>query len=100
MDLHTYMLSLREAERSTFAQACGTTVNYLWNLSRKSRKAAKRQFPAPKLASLIETHSNKSVCRWESNPDDWFITWPELISTEGAPAVPANDARASLSEAA
>ena len=27
--------------------------------------------------------------RWDQRPHDWFEIWPELIGTEGAPAVPA-----------
>ena len=27
--------------------------------------------------------------RWDLRPDDWHRIWPELIGTEGAPAVPA-----------
>jgi hypothetical protein len=25
--------------------------------------------------------------RWQQRPDDWHLIWPELIGTEGAPAV-------------
>lgn len=86
MDLHPYLLSLTEQEREAFAKACKTTQNYLWNIARSFSKpppACKRA--SPKLASLIEAASNKKVRRWESNPEDWHITWPELVGSPGAP---------------
>lgn len=37
----------------------------------------------------IERASMGSVTRRDLRPDDWHLIWPELIGSEGAPAVPA-----------
>jgi DNA-binding transcriptional regulator YdaS (Cro superfamily) len=36
----------------------------------------------------LETVTGGAVRRWEMRPDDWHKVWPELIGTDGAPAVP------------
>ena len=89
MDLHTYMHSLSDDARAKFAEACGTTQNYLWNVARAFEKEPpKRKRPSARMAALIETNSNQMVRRWESNPETWHITWPELVGAEGAPSIP------------
>lgn len=45
------------------------------------------------LALDVERATNAQVRRWDSCPDDWHRIWPELIGTEGAPAVPAEEVR-------
>ena len=52
-----------------------------------------RPCPAERGAAL-ERACNGEVRRWELRPDDWHRIWPELIGTEGAPAVPATVAEA------
>ena len=37
----------------------------------------------------IEGATAGAVRRWDLRPTDWHRIWPELIDTEGAPAVPA-----------
>lgn len=37
----------------------------------------------------IERATGRTVMRWHLRPTDWHRIWPELIGTEGAPAVPA-----------
>lgn len=39
--------------------------------------------------ATIELITAGEVRRWDLRPDDWHRIWPELIGTEGAPAVPA-----------
>lgn len=29
---------------------------------------------------------------WDLRPDDWYVIWPELVGSEGAPPVPAEAA--------
>lgn len=38
--------------------------------------------------AAIERATNGAVRRWDLRPDDWHLIWPELVGTEGAPAVP------------
>lgn len=85
MDLHSYLSNLPPDGRDDFAVKCDTTQNYLWKLARGFKSGLR---PKPRLASLIERASNQMVRRWESNPEDWWETWPELINSEGAPEVP------------
>lgn len=84
MDLRSYLLGLSEQEREAFAKECDTTLNYLWKLARGFDKVPPLR-PNPTLAALIERASNQMVRRWESNPEDWHITWPELVGFDGAP---------------
>lgn len=85
MDLHSYLLELSEQDREIFARQCDTTLNYLWKLARGFDKVPPLR-PNPTLAALIERASNQKVRRWESNPEDWHITWPELVGVKGAPS--------------
>lgn len=39
-----------------------------------------------RLAPIV--HQRGLMTRWEMFPDDWWQLWPELVGTEGAPAVP------------
>lgn len=50
--------------------------------------SGKRPIPV-KAAVAIEQETNGDVRRWDLYPDDWFRIWPELISIDGAPAIPA-----------
>jgi DNA-binding transcriptional regulator YdaS (Cro superfamily) len=49
--------------------------------------AMARPCPADR-ATAIERGSDLAVMRWDLRPNDWHLIWPELIGTEGAPAVP------------
>ncbi|MBN2690786.1 MAG: helix-turn-helix domain-containing protein [Burkholderiaceae bacterium] len=43
----------------------------------------------PVMAALeIESQTQGEVMRWDLRPDDWYLIWPELINTAGAPAIP------------
>lgn len=57
-------------------------------------RSGDRSVPADK-APLICQMSGGKVQRWDLRPDDWHAIWPELIGTEGAPAVPADADKAS-----
>jgi DNA-binding transcriptional regulator YdaS (Cro superfamily) len=47
-----------------------------------------RGAPADRAAD-IERACDGAVMRWDLRPDDWHRIWPELVGTDGAPAVPA-----------
>ena len=51
-----------------------------------------RPVPAERGAD-IERACEGHVRRWDLRPDDWHRIWPELIGTEGAPAVPELEVR-------
>lgn len=36
----------------------------------------------------IEVAAQGTVKRWDLRPNDWFMHWPELVGTKGAPKVP------------
>jgi DNA-binding transcriptional regulator YdaS (Cro superfamily) len=36
----------------------------------------------------IEKRSKGEIRRWDLRPADWFLIWPELVGTEGAPEIP------------
>jgi len=52
-----------------------------------------REFP-PEHCVTIEIKSNGRITRKELRPSDWQAIWPELIATDGAPAVPEAEAKA------
>lgn len=51
-----------------------------------------RPIPA-NVAPAIELATEAEVRRWHLRPTDWHRIWPELIGTEGAPNVPAEEVR-------
>lgn len=44
-------------------------------------------------AVRVEKATGFRVRRWQLRKD-WYLTWPELIGTEGAPKVPTAEAKA------
>lgn len=52
----------------------------------------KRRLPVEYIPTL-ERLAGFAVRRWQIRPNDWWLIWPELIGTEGAPPVPAEEAR-------
>lgn len=83
MDLRSYLKSLDQKAREQFAMRVATTVGHLNNIAYGGRTASAA------LARQLEIETNASVRRWDLRPTDWHRIWPELIATEGAPAVPA-----------
>jgi hypothetical protein len=86
MKLHAYLLTLSDAEREEFASNCRAKLNYLWKIARGFPRGMR---PGAGLAARIETASNQKVRRWESIPETWHETWPELVGTAGAPDIEA-----------
>lgn len=44
-------------------------------------------------AAGLERACEYNVMRWDMFPRTWHRIWPELIGTEGAPSIPAQEAR-------
>ena len=54
----------------------------------------KKRFPDSRLIELgAEIHRAGIMPRWDLRPTDWHRIWPELIGTDGAPDVPAEEVR-------
>lgn len=82
MDLKSFISGKAGSDRSEFAQRCGTTRGVLQNIMYGLRPCN------PELAVLIERESAGDVRRWDLRPKDWWLIWPELIGSPGAPEVP------------
>lgn len=80
--LRDYLNSLTGHEQAAFAAKCGTSIGYL----RKALSAG--QLTSPERCVLIEQITKGAVSRRHLRPDDWHRIWPELIGTDGAPAIP------------
>lgn len=52
----------------------------------------KRRLPVEHIP-VLERLTGGVVRRWHFRPLDWWVVWPELIGTEGAPEVPTEEAR-------
>lgn len=70
---------------AAFAKRLGIKPIYLSQLAAKQDGRE----PSPALCVDIERESDEMVRRWELRPEDWYRIWPELIGTEGAPEIPA-----------
>lgn len=82
MKLSLYTKRLSAEERAAFAVAVGTTVGHLNNVIYGQRVASAA------LTRQIAIKTGNEVREWDLR-DDWFLIWPELIGTDGAPTVPA-----------
>lgn len=73
------------AERQSIAEKAGLNAQYLYQCltQRRDLQAAE--------AVALERTSEGRIRRWHVRRD-WHLIWPELIGTEGAPAVPADQA--------
>jgi hypothetical protein len=85
MQLLTYLGTLDPSEVESLAYLCETTPLYLYRLGRDMRRG--RFSMQPRLAALLESHTNKSVQRWECIPDEWWLIWPELVGRPGLPPI-------------
>jgi hypothetical protein len=85
MELKTYLATLDESQILSLAARCETTPLYLRRQARDIRRG--KFYMNPRLAALLELHTNKCVHRWECIPGDWWVIWPELVGAEGVPPV-------------
>lgn len=84
MNLHDYLDSHSNAALATALQVPAPLVSQ-W-------RTGARPVPIERCVP-IEHATSGAVRRWDLRPDDWWRIWPELIGTDGAPAVaPAKDA--------
>ena len=82
MNLTEYVKSSPGAG-SRMASALGISPSYLSQMSTGHR-------PIPVITAVrIEDLTDGAVRRWDLFPIDWHRIWPELVSAEGAPPVPA-----------
>lgn len=84
MKLSAFLKPLGHAGRADFAVNVETTVGHLNNVAYGTRKASAA------LTRSIADYTNRRVAEWDLRPTDWWRIWPELVSTPGAPAVPAD----------
>lgn len=87
-DLRTYLNDLPRGAIGLFAKKVGATRVYLSQLAARQDDRE----PSPQMCVVIERESGFMVRRWGLRPTDWHLIWPELIGTEGAPAVPVAEA--------
>jgi len=83
VQLVEYLKPLSTTLRHALAADCGTSYLHLRNIAFSGKSCGIQ------LAVDLERVTRKAVCRWDLRPDDWHRIWPELVGTEGAPAVPA-----------
>ena len=84
MDLRSYTETLPHGGVAAFAAKLGIERTYLSQLSARQNGRE----PSPELCVAIERASDMQVRRWDLKPNNWHLIWPELIGTDGAPAVP------------
>ena len=86
MELKDYLASLPDEQaRRDFAVECGTTLGHMRNCIYSP--ADERKYLSAVAAVAVNRESVGVVGRWGCRPHDWHLIWPELIATEGAPAV-------------
>jgi DNA-binding transcriptional regulator YdaS (Cro superfamily) len=74
-------LSQERGRLKSLAKTCGFTQSFLSQLALGVR-------PVPvQRCSCIEKATGFVVRRWDLRPKDWWVIWPELIGTDGAPPV-------------
>lgn len=86
MDLKSWLTQER-GRAARLAGAIGVSPAFVSQIMVRGRPAPAEQCVA------IERESAGAVTRWDLRPDDWHRIWPELIGAEGAPPVPAEEAR-------
>ncbi len=87
MDLKTY-LQQNDGAAATLAQALDIQVPYLQQMALPDENPNKRAVN-PVRAVHLEKLTSGLVRRWDTRPKDWHLIWPELIGTDGAPEVTA-----------
>ena len=80
--LSDYLKKLDMSARTVLAAQAGTSYLHLRNIAFSGKSCG------AVLAVAIEVATAGDVRRWDLRPDDWHRIWPELIGTDGAPAIP------------
>lgn len=87
MKLKQHLKDLGDLEaREAFAARVESSLGHLQNVAYGYKPCA------PLLATAIERETARSVMRWDLRPEDWHRIWPELIGTNGAPAIAEREA--------
>lgn len=81
------MSTLTATERIVVAQELEMSEQYLYQC------LSGRRAMDPAQAVRIERHLEGRVRRWQLRQRDWHLIWPELIGTDGAPAIPTTQAQ-------
>lgn len=81
MHLKAYFQSER-GNATALAESLGIPATYLSQMASGDRAITAER------AAAIERITSRQVMRWDCRPDDWHRIWPELIGSDGAPAVP------------
>ena len=77
--------------QAALAKAIGVRQQVVWNWIQRGGRV-----PSDRCARI---EAATGVRRWDLRPDDWHLIWPELVGTDGAPAVPVSSATAAATEA-
>lgn len=71
----------KRGRQTALARKLEVDPQLVWQWSRGAR-------PVPVIRCVaIELATKRQVRRWDLRPDDWFLHWPELVGSKGAPAV-------------
>lgn len=75
-------MDITATERRAIADQVGVDEQYLYQCltGRKDMKTNE--------AVRVERSTGGRLRRWHLRSNDWWEHWPELVGTEGAPAVP------------
>jgi hypothetical protein len=77
--LRDYIKRFSPQERADFAVSVGAVVGHLNNVAYEQRTASAA------LTKQIAIQTHRQVAEWDLRPGDWWLIWPDLIGTEGAP---------------
>lgn len=85
MTLDDYLNDEGALSVASLAQAIGCAPAQIrqWKATAKADR-----LPGPAYCSAIERATERRVRRWDLRPEDWHRIWPELVGSQGAPAVP------------
>lgn len=80
MNIKSY-IQAEPGNATRLAAALDIPMTYL------SQMASGERAVNPARAALIAQHTGGLVPHWETRPKDWWVIWPELIGSDGAPEV-------------
>ena len=81
MNLKSYFQGRPRGAMTELAHQLSIAPVYLSQLA--SRQDGRE--PSPALCVQIGSLTSGEVTRWDLRPNDWWLIWPELIGSPGAP---------------
>lgn len=90
MNLRTFLDGLPRGGITEFAGKAGISPIYLSQLA----AGQDERVPSPELCVVLESITDRTVTRRDLRPKDWHRIWPELITADGAPAIPEPEQKA------